>query len=73
MQMSIAPDCDNFCASNGWLECFQKCHNFSSAVLSGESADVNQDSVDDCQRLPRLCDGFEPQDMFNADETGVFF
>ena len=52
---------------------FPKIPQYSSAVLSGESADVNQDSVDDwVQRLPSLCEGFEPQHIFNADETVLF-
>ena len=27
---------ENFIASNGWLECFRKCHNTSFKTISGE-------------------------------------
>lgn len=65
---------NNFMASNGWLECFKAHHNISCAVLSGESADVEQIAVNDWEkRLDALLEGYELQDIFNADETGVFF
>ena len=31
---------DQFKASNGWLECFKKCHNIRQFAVSGEEADV---------------------------------
>ena len=44
------------------------------SVLSGESGDVPADAVADwARRLPVVCEGYEPKDIFNADETGLFF
>lgn len=65
---------DNFSASNGWLQSFQKRYNIRWAALNGEAAEVCQDTVDDWkQRLPALCEGYQPQDIFNADETGLYY
>ena len=36
---------EKFSASNGWLRSFQNTHGIHLAVLSGEGADVNQDTV----------------------------
>lgn len=44
------------------------------AVLSGEGAAVSEATVTDWKsRLPSICDGYAPADIFNADETGLFF
>lgn len=63
-----------FAASNGWLRRWQERHNVKSSILSGESADVKQQDVDDWKkRLPMICDGFNDSDIFNADETALFY
>ncbi len=65
---------DYFTASNGWLHSFQRRNNIKESVLSGESADVPEEQVHDwCLRLSTICDGYEPKDIFNADETGLFY
>ena len=38
---------DEFLASNGWLHSFCKRHQIKHANLHGESADVNQEAVED--------------------------
>ena len=49
-------------------------YNIRCSVLNGESADVPGEAVRNWgQRLPVLCDGYEAKDIFNADETGMFF
>ena len=63
-----------FTASNGWLEKWQKRHNVRMAVLSGEAADVDASIVSDwSSRLQSMCDGYALRDIFNADETDLFF
>jgi hypothetical protein len=65
---------EDFKASNGWLEAFQKRHNVSLKAISGESHDVNPATVEEwLERLPSLLAGFEPKDVFNCDETGLLF
>ena len=42
--------------------------------ISGESADVDCSVVEDFKsRLPGIMSGFHPDDIFNCDETGLFF
>ena len=65
---------DNFQASNGWLDSWQKRHNVKFNTLSGEAADVPVEVCDDwTRRLPELCEGYDPKDIFNCDETGLLF
>ena len=67
-------DTGGFRASNGWLNRFRLRHNIHFRVISGEAAAVNSDVVDDwCSRLPVILDGYEPNDVYNCDETGLFF
>ena len=42
--------------------------------MSGDRAQVNKEAMEDWKkRLPTLCDGYEPSDIFNADESGFFY
>lgn len=61
-------------ASNGWLESFKARHNIRCAALCGEAGDVDPTVVDDWKkRLDTVVEGYELKDIFNADETGVFY
>ena len=65
---------DKFKASNGWLELFRKRNNISFAALSGESDSVNKETVADWEtRIEKICEGYSPENIFNLDETGLFF
>jgi hypothetical protein len=65
---------DGFKASNGWLEAWRKRYGVKSCVLSGEAVEVSDDVICDWSaRLPALCEGYSSSDIFNADETGLFF
>jgi hypothetical protein len=49
---------DDFTASNGWLNSWQKRYNINFALLSGESAQVSQAAVDDwMERLHTITEG----------------
>ncbi|CAF1308443.1 unnamed protein product [Didymodactylos carnosus] len=64
----------SFKASNGWLEKFRTRHNISHRIISGESSSVDVITVDDwIQRIPKIIDGHDLKDIFNCDETGLFF
>ncbi|XP_018318868.1 tigger transposable element-derived protein 4-like [Agrilus planipennis] len=68
---------DSFRASNGWLGNFKKRHEliFNNKKIFGEStASVNNEIFDEWKtQLQSLLNDYEPNDVFNADETGLFF
>ncbi|ESO10336.1 hypothetical protein HELRODRAFT_183752 [Helobdella robusta] len=64
--------CENFMASTGWLRSWQKQFGITFVQLAGEAADVDEKIVDDWKkRLPEITSGFLPENIFNADETGI--
>ncbi|XP_060855630.1 tigger transposable element-derived protein 4-like [Metopolophium dirhodum] len=64
----------DFKASNGWLDRFKRRHNIVCKQINGEANDVNQDTVENWKRkLLVLIKGYEAKDIYNADETGLFF
>lgn len=66
---------DNFRASNSWIDHFKKQHNLVYKTVSGESASVNPLTVMDWknEELPKVLNGYHPKDVFNVDETGLFY
>jgi hypothetical protein len=64
----------SFAASSGWLERFKKRHNITFKTVSGEAGSVSPEDVGQFQeKLPSLLRDYNPRDIFNADETGLFF
>ncbi|XP_039275806.1 tigger transposable element-derived protein 6-like [Nilaparvata lugens] len=65
---------NSFRASNGWLDCFKKRNEVTFKKVCGESG-----SVDDAvcaewkKKLIDLTQGFNEDDIYNVDETGLFF
>jgi hypothetical protein len=60
--------------SNGWLEKFQKRHGFKSFKSYGESGSVNLDVVSTARNvLKEVTSRYSPKDIFNMDETGLFY
>ncbi|XP_046406279.1 tigger transposable element-derived protein 4-like [Ischnura elegans] len=65
---------ENFKASKGWISRFKNRHGLVFKKLVGESAEVNAESTDDwLESLPLILEGYDPRDLYNADETGLFF
>ncbi|XP_052271459.1 tigger transposable element-derived protein 4-like [Dreissena polymorpha] len=65
---------ETFKASTGWLASFLSRNNIVLGTMSCERGDVNKDTVYDWkEKLPTLCEGYEPMNIFNMDETGLFF
>jgi len=63
-----------FKGSNGWLEKFRTRHAISSHVISGESTSVDNSTVEEwSKRLLTIIDGYDKNNIFNADETGLFY
>jgi hypothetical protein len=62
--------------SNGWLDNFKKRHSIKEYKLHGEgaSADIlTQDSVRQMEDLRAECSNYALKDIFNMDETGLFW
>ncbi|XP_066253848.1 tigger transposable element-derived protein 4-like [Euwallacea similis] len=64
----------NFSASSGWLEKFRKKHNITFKVISGEARSVNSGDVESVlNKMTSLIKDYSSKNIFNADDTGLFF
>jgi hypothetical protein len=64
----------NFTASDGWLSNFKKRHNLVFRKIYDESVNVDLSIYDDWKvKLQDLLSKFYAKNVFNADETGLFF
>ncbi|GBM27389.1 Tigger transposable element-derived protein 6 [Araneus ventricosus] len=73
-ELADALGIENFSASNGWLDRFRIRNNIAFPSLCGEAADVDPSLCEDWQeRLPLLLAGYDDKDIFNMDETALFF
>lgn len=64
-----------FAASSGWLTNVKKRNGLVAHRISGESAEVDEVELKVWRELelyPAMME-FSPDDIFNADETGLFF
>jgi len=66
---------ENFQASVGWLNRFRERYGVLSKCISGEASDVPMNSVNEWRNgeVAALIKKYNPDDVFNADEAGVFF
>jgi hypothetical protein len=64
----------DFSYSNGWLHRFKDRHGISKRNFEGESASANMQQVTTGRaNLQALVAGFELCDVYNTDETGLFY
>lgn len=65
----------DFLASVGWLDKFKNRHNIVYRVVCGESGDADIQLADEWKQtvLVDLLKKYDANDIFNADETGLFF
>jgi len=64
----------DFKSSTGWLYRWLQRNNISLQNMNGESAKVDNSTVNDwISKLSKMIEGYKPEDIFNADETGLFF
>lgn len=66
---------DDFKASNSWLQGFKSRHGVVGKVVSGESASADSDAAASwvAKKLPGIFSHYEAADIYNADETALFF
>lgn len=63
-----------FVASTGWLNRFRERHNIKFKCISGEGAAVDERVVQNfTESIADLCAGYRPKDIYNLDETGLFY
>ncbi|CAG4957237.1 unnamed protein product [Colias eurytheme] len=64
----------NFSASNGCLEGLKRRHDIAFKKAAGENKSVDQVVCNHwTEDLLNLLEGYEPDDIYNADETDLFF
>ena len=65
---------DSFTASGGWLDKFKKRYDITFKKICGESASVSDVTCEKWkEELPSVLQNYAPSDIFNCDETGLFF
>uniref|UniRef100_A0A1B6I965 HTH CENPB-type domain-containing protein n=2 Tax=Homalodisca liturata TaxID=320908 RepID=A0A1B6I965_9HEMI len=64
---------ENFRASNEWLQNFKKRNELIFQKVCGENAKVDDGVCTEWKyKLPELTKGYEPENIYNADETELF-
>lgn len=66
---------ENFNGGTGWLQRFKDRYGIVGKIVSGESDAVNTQEVEKwiSGEWPQICARFSPSEIFNADETGLFW
>uniref|UniRef100_UPI00358F3611 tigger transposable element-derived protein 6-like n=1 Tax=Myxine glutinosa TaxID=7769 RepID=UPI00358F3611 len=65
---------ENFSYSSGWLDRFKKRCGISKHIIHCDSASANTNDVDKRkQDLRRILSEYDLKDVYNMDETGLFF
>ncbi|XP_064462024.1 tigger transposable element-derived protein 6-like [Ornithodoros turicata] len=65
----------NFCGGSGWLQRFKNRYGIVGKAVSGESECANNGDIEKwlAEEWPEICAAFSPADVFNADETALFW
>ncbi|XP_069108937.1 tigger transposable element-derived protein 4-like [Argopecten irradians] len=68
-------DVPNFNPSSGWLSRWKTRFNITFKRLHGEKKDADSPAADywTTNVLPQLLDSYQPADIYNADETGIYY
>lgn len=65
---------DKFKGSHGWIDNFKKRHNLKQYSIHGEAASAPLEDLDAMRdRLREILKDYDPKDIFNCDETGLFW
>lgn len=72
-EIALSLGIEDFKASGGWLHRFKTRHGLSYKTVSGEGKSADQDQVSNwLSTLPAVIAQYQPRDVFNADEAGLF-
>lgn len=74
MSLANKLNISNFKASNHWLANFKRRYHLSNVLITGESAKVDQQKIEDwlVEHQQKLM-SYRPEDLYNCDETGLFY
>jgi hypothetical protein len=65
---------NNFKGSNGFFQRFKERNNVYLQPIHGESSNVPENIIQEWKsRFSSLANGYEPKDIFNSDELGLFY
>ncbi|GBP23600.1 Tigger transposable element-derived protein 4 [Eumeta japonica] len=66
---------ENFECSSSWVQRFRARHNIVARKVCGEADGVPEGVIEEwfSHKWPALCEGYTPEELFNADETGLFY
>ena len=68
----VLPKGFNF--SRDWLLRFKRRRNIGQELMHGEAGDADPIGIEQCkEHLPRILAQFEIEDIYNLDETGLFY
>jgi len=75
LQYAEALGIEEFSATNGWFDGWKKRYDVSFKKLTGESGSAPTHDKDSWleHKWPVIRAGFQPEDIFNADETALYF
>ena len=61
--------------SNGWMEKFKQRFNLDYKKFCGEKKSADYENAEKWlkQQLPEILSNFDPNDIYNCDETGLYF
>ncbi|KAF7690724.1 Tigger transposable element-derived protein 4 [Cucumispora dikerogammari] len=64
-----------FLASEGWFNMFKSRNKLKVMSTNGSEALVNQNTTPDWRQqvLPEILQNYRPENVYNADETGLYF
>ncbi len=65
----------SFKATDGWFTCFKKHEDLVFKKLNGEAADADHKSSQIWleKTRPKLREEYQPEEIFNRGETGLFY
>lgn len=64
-----------FACSNGWIDRFKNRHGISFGKICGEAKSANMADITTWmkEKWPGIKEGYANEDIYNADETGLFY
>ena len=65
---------EKFKGSSGWVDNFKKRHNLKQYNIHGEAASAPLQDLETMREdLCQILKNYDPKDIFNCDETGLFW